>query len=75
MHNSVIQISKSALKNNIDFIESFIDKFNIPYKIIDVSKIYDSFIYLLNDKKKEGSAGVAVAFNGKYYLYIVTRKK
>mgnify|MGYP000020221609 CR=1 FL=1 len=26
MHNSVIQISKSALKNNIDFIKSLIDK-------------------------------------------------
>ena len=28
-----------------------------------------------NDNKKEGSAGVAVAVNGKYYLYLVTRKK
>ena len=26
MYNSVIQISKSALKNNIDFIKSLIDK-------------------------------------------------
>ncbi|MFL0106932.1 hypothetical protein [Tenacibaculum maritimum] len=28
-----------------------------------------------NDNKKEGSAGVAVAVNEKYYLYLVTRKK
>jgi len=28
-----------------------------------------------NDNKKEGSAGVTVAVNGKYYLYLVTRKK
>jgi len=30
-----------------------INKFNISYKIIDLSKVYDSFIYLLNDKEKE----------------------
>jgi len=30
-----------------------INKFNVSYKIIDLSKVYDSFIYLLNDKEKE----------------------
>ena len=39
----------------------FINKFNIPYKIIDVSKVYASFIHLLNDKEKEGSFKLAEA--------------
>ena len=30
-----------------------INKFNVSYKIIDLSKVYDSFIYLLDDKEKE----------------------
>lgn len=39
----------------------FINKFNVSYKIIDLSKVYDSFIYLLNDKEKEGSFKLAEA--------------
>jgi len=39
----------------------FINKFNIPSKIIDVSKVYDSSIHLLNDKEKEGSFKLAEA--------------
>jgi NAD+ synthase len=32
---------------------NLINKFKVSYKIIDLSKVYDSFIYLLNDKEKE----------------------
>lgn len=56
-----ILIPCHSLEADINDALSFIDKFNIPYKIIDVSKIYDSFIYLLNDKKKEGSFKLAEA--------------
>ncbi|GAJ10666.1 unnamed protein product, partial [marine sediment metagenome] len=38
-----------------------INKFNIPYKIIDLSKIYDSFIHLLDNKEKEGNLKLAEA--------------
>jgi len=44
-----------SLQADINDALDFINKFNIPYKIIDVSKVYDSFIYLLNNKEKEGS--------------------
>ena len=44
-----------SLEADIDDALDFINKFNIPYKIIDVSKVYDSFIHLLNDKEKEGN--------------------
>ncbi len=39
----------------------FINKFNIPYKIINLSKVYDSLIHLLNDKEKEESFKLAEA--------------
>lgn len=50
-----------SLQADIDDALGFVDKFNIPYKIIDVSKVYDSFIHLLNDKEKEGSFKLAEA--------------
>jgi NAD+ synthase len=48
-----------------------INKFNISYKIIDLTKVYDSFIYLLNDKEKEGSFKLAEA-NVKPRLRMIT---
>jgi len=50
-----------SLEVDINDALDFINKFNIPYKIIDVSKIYDSFIRLLNDKEKEKSFKLADA--------------
>ena len=50
-----------SLEVDINDASDFINKFNIPYKIIDVSKIYDSFIRLLNDKEKEKSFKLADA--------------
>ncbi|MBU1035686.1 NAD(+) synthase [bacterium] len=48
-----------------------INKFNISYKIIDLTKVYDSFIYLLNDKEKKGSFKLAEA-NVKPRLRMIT---
>lgn len=48
-----------------------IDRFNIPYKIIDLSKVYDSFIYLLKDREKEESFKLAEA-NVKPRLRMIT---
>lgn len=48
-----------------------INKFNISYKIIDLSKVYDSLIYLLDDKEKEGSFKLAEA-NIKPRLRMIT---
>jgi len=50
-----------SLEDDINDALDFINKFDIPYKITDVSKVYDSFINLLNDKKKEGSFKLAEA--------------
>jgi len=50
-----------SLEADIKDALDFNNKFNIPYKIIDVSKVYDSFIHLLNDKEKEGSFKLAEA--------------
>ena len=50
-----------SLEADINDALDFINKFNIPYKIIDVLKVYDSFIHLLNDKEKEGSFKLAEA--------------
>ncbi|HCL90843.1 MAG TPA: NAD(+) synthetase [Candidatus Atribacteria bacterium] len=50
-----------SLEVDINDALDFINKFNIPYKIIDVSKIYDSFIRLLNDKEKENNFKLADA--------------
>jgi len=41
------------LETDTDDAMDLINKFNVSYKIIDLSKIYDSFIYLLKDKEKE----------------------
>jgi len=41
------------LETDTDDAMDLINKFNVSYKIIDLSKIYDSFIYLLKDKDKE----------------------
>ena len=38
-----------------------INKFNVSYKIIDLSKVYDSFIYLLDDKEKEKEGSFKLA--------------
>jgi len=50
-----------SLEDDINDALDFINKFDIPYKITDVSKVYDLFINLLNDKKKEGSFKLAEA--------------
>ena len=50
-----------SLEADINDALDFINKFNIPYKIIDVSKIYDSFIHMLSDKEKEVSFKLAEA--------------
>ena len=50
-----------SLEADINDALNFINKFNIHYKIIDVSKVYASFIHLLNDKEKEGSFKLAEA--------------
>ncbi len=60
-----------SLKADINDALKFINKFNIPYKIIDVSKVYDSFIHLLNDKENEGSFKLAEA-NIKPRLRMIT---
>jgi len=54
-----IIIPCQSLEADINDALDFINKFNIPYKIIDVSKVYDSFIQLLDDKEKEGSFKLA----------------
>jgi len=48
-----------------------INKFNLSYKIIDLSTVYDSFIYLLDDKEKDGSCKLADA-NIKPRLRMIT---
>jgi len=50
-----------SLEADINDALDFINKFNIPYKIIDVSEIYDSFIHLLNNRENEGSFKLAEA--------------
>jgi len=50
-----------SLEADINDALDFINKFNIPYKIINVSKVYDSFIHLLSDKEKEVSFKLAKA--------------
>ena len=50
-----------SLEADINDALDFINKFNIPYKIIDLSKVYDSFIHLLNDKEKKKSFKLAEA--------------
>jgi NAD+ synthase len=42
-----------SLEDDINDALDFINKFNVPYKIINVSKVYDSLIHLLNDKENE----------------------
>jgi len=50
-----------SLEADINDALDFIDKFNIPYKIINLSKVYDSLIHLLKDKEKEESFKLAEA--------------
>ena len=57
----VIIIPCHSLEADINDALDLINKFNIPYKIIDLSKVYDSLIHLLNDKEKEGSFKLAEA--------------
>jgi len=56
-----IIISCHSLEVDINDALDFINKFNIPYKIIDLSKVYDSFIHLLDDKEKKKSFKLAEA--------------
>jgi len=60
-----------SLEADINDALDLINKFNIPYKIIDLSKVYDSLIHLLNDKEKEGSFKLAEA-NIKPRLRMIT---
>jgi len=50
-----------SLEDDINDALDFINKFDIPYKITDVSKVYDSFIQLLNNKENERSFKLAEA--------------
>ncbi|MBA7528081.1 NH(3)-dependent NAD(+) synthetase [subsurface metagenome] len=50
-----------SLEADVNDALDFINKFNIPYKIINLSKVYDSLIHLLNDKEKEESFKLAEA--------------
>ena len=50
-----------SLEADISDALEFINKFDISYKIIDLSKVYDSFIHLLNDKEKKKSFKLADA--------------
>ncbi len=56
-----IVIPCHSLEDDINDALDFINKFDIPYKITDVSKVYDSFIHLLNNKENEGSFKLAEA--------------
>ena len=60
-----------SLEADINDALELINKFNIPYKIIDLSKVYDSLIHLLNDKEKKGSFKLAEA-NMKPRLRMIT---
>lgn len=60
-----------SLEADIGDALDFINKFNISYKIIDLSKVYDPLIHLLNDKKKERSFKLAEA-NIKPRLRMIT---
>jgi len=42
-----------SIETDIDDALEIIKKFNIPYKIIDLSEIYNIFVSLLSDTKKE----------------------
>ena len=48
-----------SLEADINDALNFINKFNIPYKIIDLSKMYDSFVHLLNNGKNGESIKLA----------------
>ena len=50
-----------SLEADINDALDLINKFNIQYKIIDLSKVYDSFIHLLNDKEKKKNIKLAEA--------------
>jgi len=50
-----------SIEVDINDALDFINKFNIPYKTVDLSKVYDSFIHLLNDKEKKKSCKLAEA--------------
>ncbi len=60
-----------SLEADISDALEFINKFDISYKIIDLSKVYDSFIHLLNDKEKKRSFKLAKA-NIKPRLRMIT---
>jgi len=50
-----------SLEADINDASDFINKFSIPYKTVDLSKVYDSFLHLLNDKEKKNSLKLAEA--------------
>lgn len=60
-----------SLEADISDALDFINKYNISYKIIDLSKVYDPLIHLLNDKEKERSFKLAEA-NIKPRLRMIT---
>ncbi len=50
-----------SLETDINDALDFINRFNILYKIVDLSKVYDSFIHLLNDEEKKNNTRLAEA--------------
>ncbi len=60
-----------SLEADISDALDFLNKYNISYKIIDLSKVYDPLIHLLNDKEKERSFKLAEA-NIKPRLRMIT---
>ena len=60
-----------SLDTDIDDALDFINKFSISYKIIDLSKVYNSLIQLLNDEEREESFRLAEA-NIKPRLRMIT---
>jgi NAD+ synthase len=61
------------LKTDTNDAIDLINQFNISYKIMDLSTVYDSFIYLLNDKEKEKKESFQLAeVNIKPRLRMVT---
>jgi NAD+ synthase len=61
-----------SLETDIDDALEIIKKFSIPYKIIDLSEIYNSFVSLLSDTKEEKSAFKLEEANIKPRLRMVT---
>ena len=61
-----------SLETDIDDALEIIKKFSIPYKIIDLSEIYNSFVSLLSDTKEEKSSFKLEEANIKPRLRMIT---